>query len=262
MLSPEISIFLLLAVAPVLLIGGAGAAIAFGVYNLDRFHRKTTGEAAATRPAPTGGAATMTLSPVSQMVIAENAVIETAPSLGLTHAKLGMWMFLASEVIFFTALIGAYVAFRVGGSLVVPEEGLNLALASLNTFLLICSSFTAVMALDSIQERKESHFIGYLLATLGFGLVFITIQGVEWTELLNHGVTPNSELFGTAFFVTTGFHGLHVIIGLLWLVFLLLKGFRGDFSGGDERAVENFGLYWHFVDIVWILLFTIIYLIV
>ena len=183
--------------------------------------------------------------------------------MGLPHNKLGMWIFLASEVMFFTALIGTYIAFHASGrfEMDVVREALNVPLAALNTFILIVSSFTVVMALDSIHEDKTNRFVLFLLATLVLGGTFIAFQGVEWSELLSHGITPADSMFGTAFFVLTGFHGMHVIVGLMWLTFTLLKSFRGDFTRTNNMGIELFGLYWHFVDIVWIILFTMIYLI-
>jgi len=260
-LSPEVTLFLMITAGALLMILGLGITLTFGLYNLDRGVRSAAGAARANRSmASANSAFPQILSPVSQRVMADGQVAER-PTLGVRHGKLGMWMFIASEVMFFTALIGAYLAYRVGGRIVVPHEHLNLLLASLNTFLLICSSFTVVMAFDAVQEGKTSRFISFLLASIILGGTFITIQGIEWNELITHGITANTDLFGTAFFVTTGFHGLHVIIGLLWLVFTLLRAFRGDFSPQNNLAVENFGLYWHFVDIVWIVLFTIIYLV-
>ncbi len=258
-LSPEITTFLLIVAGALVGITGLGVTLTFGLYNLDRGVRASSTATAAPRP-ERPRAFTPTLSPVSRSMMA-GGVVEAPSTLGMRHGKLGMWMFLASEVMFFTALIGAYIAFRVGGQIVVPHEDLNLALASLNTFLLISSSFTVVMALDSMIEGKQSRFIGFSLASMVLGIIFVTIQGIEWAELMGHGVTASSSLFGTAFFVTTGFHGMHVIVGLLWLIFVVLKGFRGDFTPTNYLGIENFGLYWHFVDIVWIVLFTIIYLI-
>ncbi len=265
-------IFSLIVGAPLILIVGMGVTAAAGLYLLDRAIRqfsasrdeageqqpeaKPAGASSAERE-PTGAPAP--LSPVSRMVTAEGYV-EVAPSLGLPSNKLGMWVFLASEVMFFSALIAAYVAFRARG-LIDPGDVLNVPLTALNTFILIVSSFTVVMALDAVQEGRQNRFALMLLATLALGTTFISIQGYEWNELFQHGITPGGDLLGTTFFVLTGFHGLHVIVGLIWLIFALLKAFRGDFTRERNMGIETFGLYWHFVDIVWIVLFTIIYLI-
>jgi heme/copper-type cytochrome/quinol oxidase subunit 3 len=264
------TVFSLIIGLPLLLILGMGATIGLVMWFLDRQVRQARAQAAQRAAAPAterrkarsggGGGPRLATSPITRMVTAEG-VVEAAPSMGLAMNKLGMWIFLASEVMFFTALIATFVSFRVRGMMDIPGEALNVPLAAVNTFILIVSSFTVVMALESVQDGREGRFILFLLATLALGSVFIGIQGIEWSELFQHGVTPSSDTFGTAFFVLTGFHGMHVIIGLLWLLFALLKAFRGDFTRENNLGIELFGLYWHFVDIVWIILFTIIYLI-
>jgi heme/copper-type cytochrome/quinol oxidase subunit 3 len=252
-------------VAPVILISGLGISIAAGMYLMDRGlqvgeqkaaqesepQRRIAGQAAAPPPAR--------LSMVSQMVTAEG-VVEAGPSLSLDNTKLGMWIFLASEIMFFTALIVIFLVFKSRG-LMDAGNVLNVPLTALNTFILIVSSFTVVMSLEAIQEDRQTRFQLLLLATLALGGTFIGIQGLEWSELFGHGITPNTSMFGTAFFVLTGFHGLHVLGGLAWLTITLLRAFQGDFTKVKNRGIEMFGLYWHFVDIVWIILFTIIYLI-
>ncbi|NDJ33718.1 MAG: heme-copper oxidase subunit III, partial [Chloroflexi bacterium] len=162
-------------------------------------------------------------------------------------------------IMFFTALIGAYIGFRAAGEFTLPE--IPTIIPAIGTFILIMSSLTAVLALDSLQRDREVPFILALLGIVVLGIVFLGIQGFEWTELFEKGITPTSDLFGTAFFVLTGFHGLHVAIGLIVLVFVMLRAFLGEFSRERFAGVETFGLYWHFVDIVWIVLFTVIYLI-
>jgi heme/copper-type cytochrome/quinol oxidase subunit 3 len=186
--------------------------------------------------------------------------LEVAPTLGVDNRKLGVWVFLASEVIFFSALIATFLAFQVRSN-IDASNVLNLPLTSVNTFILIVSSFTVVNALDAVQQGKHGLFRLMLLFTLVLGALFVGIQGREWAELIHKGVTPSNDIFGTAFFVLTGFHGLHVIVGLIWLLFVIARALRGDFSAGNNLGVETFGLYWHFVDIVWIVLFAIIYLI-
>ncbi len=262
-LEPRVLFFLIVALPPIL-IGTMALGVMGILYLLDRSVRqvrvqaadmKSPSMAAVVGPAPSP----VVLSPVSRYVTARGR-LDAAPSMGVPSSKLGMWVFLASEVMFFTALIGAYVAFRARDAIVVPDT-LNMPLSALNTFILIVSSFTVVLALDAIQHDNQSRFVLLMLATLALGGTFVAIQGFEWKELLFHGITPASELFGTAFFVLTGFHGMHVIVGLLALVFLLLKALRGDFSSERYLGFEVFGLYWHFVDVVWIVLFTLIYLV-
>lgn len=253
-------LFALVVAATVLLLGLTAGGIAFLTFNLDREQRYAN----APRPAlaATGGSSSLVLAPtpsaVSQAVMA-GPVEDIPPTLGISHGKLGMWTFLASEIMFFTALIGAYIAFRALGQ--IQPEHLNVLLSAVGTFILIVSSFTVVLALDAVQENRLPRFQSFIMLSIVLGSVFISIQGYEWSELIGHGITATDSLFGTAFFVLTGFHGLHVVIGLLWLTLTLLRAFRGDFTSRDNLGFETFGLYWHFVDVVWIVLFTIIYLI-
>lgn len=178
----------------------------------------------------------------------------------LNDRKLGIWVFLASEVMFFSALIGAFIAFKIQEGFEEAHEVLNLPLATVGTTVLIVSSFAVVMGLEAIQSSDRRVFRNWMLVTLLLGLTFVSIQAVEWYELFDHGI-DETTLFGTAFYVTTGFHGLHVLGGVAWLAMLLLKARRGDYSAQNHLGVELFGLYWHFVDVVWIVLFTVIYLI-
>jgi heme/copper-type cytochrome/quinol oxidase subunit 3 len=204
--------------------------------------------------------------------------------------KLGMWVFLASEVMFFAALISTFLSYRQRDEFqhvpvsreayaehhaeapaayaeddaftLPPDEMLNLPLVALNTFILLGSSFTAANAYDALKHGRRGTFRNMLIATLALGAIFLSIQGYEWYELMEHyGVKPDT-LFGSAFFTTTGFHGMHVFIGLLWVTFILVRVvFRGAYRPEQAASIELFGLYWHFVDVVWIVLFTLIYLI-
>ncbi len=256
-------LFLLIIGAPIVLTLCIGSAIALAFYFLDRALRMARDVVPRLHPQPAGNhpasAVSPTFSPLTRLVTAGGRV-EVGPAMDLPSTKLGMWAFLASEVMFFTALIAAFVAFKARGMLD-GSEALNMPLAAFNTFILIVSSFTVVLALDAIQRGLQSRFVLFILATLALGGTFIAFQGVEWNLLLSEGITPANRLFGTAFFVLTGFHGAHVITGLLWLMVILLRAFRGDFTPQQHLGYEVFGLYWHFVDIVWIVLFTVIYLI-
>ncbi len=179
----------------------------------------------------------------------------------LENRKLGMWAFLASEVMFFASLIGTFIAFKINhDNFAEVNELLNLPLATLGTSVLIVSSFAVVMALESIQSDDFRVFRNWMLITLVLGLSFIGVQALEWTELLHHDITAET-VFGTVFYLTTGFHGLHVLGGIGWMLLLLVKAARGEYSASNSLGVELFGLYWHFVDIVWIVLFTVIYLV-
>jgi heme/copper-type cytochrome/quinol oxidase subunit 3 len=178
----------------------------------------------------------------------------------LNDRKFGMWIFLASEVMFFTALIGAFVAFKIEDGFAGIHEKLNVPLATVGTSVLIVSSFAVVMALEALQAEDRRVFFNWMGVTLVLGMMFLGIQALEWYELFHHDIDEGT-LFGTAFYVTTGFHGLHVLGGVGWLALLLIKARRGDYTAENHLGVELFGLYWHFVDIVWIVLFTIIYLV-
>jgi cytochrome c oxidase subunit 3 len=123
----------------------------------------------------------------------------------------------------------------------------------------LSSSFAAVSALSALQQDKVKVFRNWLATTMVLGGLFILIELLEWGELIGHGITTGT-LFGSAFFTLTGFHGMHVLIGLIWMTFLMVRTVRGMMSSHNVLGIEIFGLYWHFVDIVWIILFTIIYL--
>lgn len=208
---------------------------------------------------------------MSQLSTAANTPLETEASRLLDPRKLGVWLFLVSEVIFFTALIGGSLVLRFN-SADWPEPGeiLNIPLTSLNTFILICSSVTVVKALDSIQRGNQAGLKRYLLLTLLFGIFFLSVQAYEYYKLIeeglalytyNHHGEIHQSPYGMTFYIQTGFHGTHVFIGVVWLAIVIVKAFAGLYSKDNWVGVEAFGLYWHFVDLVWILLFTIVYLI-
>ena len=196
------------------------------------------------------------------MTTAVARAIEIDTPTGIPNRKLGMWLFLVSEVIFFTALIGAYIVLRLGNpDWPVPSTILNIPLTGFNTFLLIVSSVTLVRAFAAAQDGNRRGLRLGLVATVLLGATFLSIQACEYRKLLYHGLTPSSSIFGSCFFTLTGFHGLHVLGGVIWLTIVTLRAFRGVYDDGRHLGVELAGLYWHFVDLVWILLFTIVYLI-
>lgn len=182
-------------------------------------------------------------------------------TLGLDHKKLGMWLFLSSEIMFFGGLIAAFLHFRINSPSPAESALLDVALIGLNTFILLTSSFTVVLGLSAIQKGKSKSLVGYLGLTILLGAVFLAGQGYEFATLYGEGMTLQSSVYGSSFFTLTGFHGLHVLIGIVWAVFVLLNALRGKYAQDKYDGVEIFGLYWHFVDIVWIVLFTIIYLV-
>lgn len=184
----------------------------------------------------------------------------TGGATGLDSRKLGIWLFLATEVMLFSALITGFLDMR-GRSPADAHHVLNIPVTAVNTFILICSSLMAALAVASIQQGQQKRLRNFLLLTLLFGGMFLSIQIIEYRQLIGSGeLTPWNSLFGAGFFTVTGFHGLHVFIGLIWCILTILGARRGDFSAREYMKVEMFGLYWHFVDVVWIILFTLIYL--
>ena len=182
---------------------------------------------------------------------------------GVYNEKLGMWVFLGSEVMFFTALIGSYIILRVAhpSSWKPPGVVLNIPVTAVNTFLLICSSVTMVKAFASAQEGLLKAMCRWLVATCVIGATFVGVQVYEYRHLIEKGFVPSEGLYGSTFYTMTGFHGFHVTIGVLCMIFVTWRAFRGRYTAVDHRGVEVIGLYWHFVDLVWIILFTIVYLI-
>ena len=187
------------------------------------------------------------------------------------NLKLGMWIFLLSEVMFFTSLIGAYIILRFAHPDHFPEPGavLSIELTAFNTFMLICSSVTMVKAYAAIQQDDQKGLQFWLLATIIMGSAFVGIQLFEYVGLAREGFVPIADLYAveggplysSTFYLMTGFHGTHVTIGVFALTGVLLRARTGAFSSGKLGPVEIVGLYWHFVDLVWIVLFTIVYLI-
>lgn len=175
--------------------------------------------------------------------------------------KLGVWFFLGSEVILFGTLILTYLAFRLS----YPEQyisfrsHLSIPLIGANTFVLILSSYFVVRALQAIKQDELRSFLLNLLAVIALGSIFVGGQAYEWSQLFGEGITL-ANTFGSPFLIVTGIHGTHVLIGLAWAAIVLFFGIQDAYSRERYGAVEFFGLYWHFVDIVWIILFSLIYL--
>ena len=184
-------------------------------------------------------------------------------SLGVDSRKMGVWSFIGSETLFFAALIVTYFIYKprnlaAGGQ--DPKEFLGIAVTSVLAAFLLASSVTMVLALAAIRRHDIRQFRMWLLATVGLGLCFLGGQAYEFTKLISEGVTFSSSMFGTTFFVLTGFHGTHVAIGVTWLLSVFTKVWRYPDRPGNDMDVELGGLYWHFVDLVWVAIFTLIYL--
>jgi cytochrome c oxidase subunit 3/cytochrome o ubiquinol oxidase subunit 3 len=178
------------------------------------------------------------------------------------NTKLAMWVFIGVEVVFFTALILVLMLGRLVNSGYEEQfrSHLSIPVIALNTFILLTSSYFVVRALDSIGRDNVKGLRNNLFGVLVFGILFLGGQAFEWASLFKEGVNY-STTFGMPFFTVTGLHGLHVFVGILWLLYLFAGHRRIPFTRRNHLGIENFGLYWHFVDIVWIILFTLIYLI-
>lgn len=190
---------------------------------------------------------------------------EHSPSLdtttGLDHRKMFMWVFLASECLFFGSLISTYLIYR-GKSLVgpYPHEVFNIPYTSISAFVLLMSSLTMVLALGALRRGDHRGLRIWLMATALLGCVFLGGQVFEFTVFYREGVSLSANLFGTSFFVLTGFHGAHVTVGVIILLSFWVMSMRGLVNQEQSLNVELAGLYWHFVDVVWIVIFTVIYL--
>ncbi len=180
---------------------------------------------------------------------------------GIPSGKLGMWVFLASEVMFFTGLIAAYVVLRLSNpAWPGPEGHLNVWMGTFNTFALICSSMTIVMALASMQEGKIEAVRRWLLVTVALGSLFLVIKGLEYRAKFEHHIFPSTNVFWSCYFTLTGFHALHVVGGIGFNLWVLGQTFNAGAWTRRSHMLELAGLYWHFVDIVWIFLFPLLYL--
>ncbi|HVP40291.1 MAG TPA: cytochrome c oxidase subunit 3 [Candidatus Saccharimonadales bacterium] len=187
---------------------------------------------------------------------------EPRTSTGLHSRKLAFWAFLGSECLFFGSLISTYLVYK-GKSLVGPYPGhiLNIPFTSVSTFVLLMSSLTMVLALAGIQRGRMGQFRVWIAATALLGMTFLTGQVIEFSSFVREGLTLQGNLFGATFFVLTGFHGAHVSAGVVWLWSLFAASFGGRVKPENALDVEIAGLYWHFVDVVWIAIFTLVYLI-
>jgi cytochrome c oxidase subunit 3 len=189
---------------------------------------------------------------------------ETEPSLTPGNSgKLGMWVFLAGDAMTFGAGIAAYGALRwYNVNWPNPADHLGITLTAVMTFILICSSLTMVESLSGVQTGNMGKMRGFLALTVLGGLVFLGCQAYEWNHLINgEGLTIKNSLFEATFFILTGFHGCHVFGGVCYLSTILLGSLGKEASFHETKLVEVAGLYWHFVDLVWILIFTFVYLI-
>jgi len=206
-------------------------------------------------------------------------------STGLDNRKIAIWAFIGSECMLFTSLISTYMIYK-GRSLkgplphevwTNPQSGetfnaiLNIPVTSASTFVLLMSSLAMVLALAAVEMKDQpkrttgERILGssklWLWATAILGATFLGFQAYEFTSFVHEGLTIRTNLFGSSFFTLTGFHGAHVTAGVLWLSSLLAIDYRRGLEPADALAVDLAALYWHFVDVVWIVIFTLVYLI-
>jgi cytochrome c oxidase subunit 3/cytochrome o ubiquinol oxidase subunit 3 len=183
---------------------------------------------------------------------------------GLSNEKLGMWLFLGTECLLFGGLISTYLLYKSrvpADSGPRPADLYDIPFTSVSSFVLLMSSLTMVLAVAAITRGDERNTRVWLLATAALGATFISGQVYEFTTFLKEGMGFTTNVASSAFFTLTGFHGVHVSLGIVMLMSLLGMSLRGRLPVSRAETVEIIGLYWHFVDVVWILIFTVVYLI-
>ena len=207
---------------------------------------------------------------------------------GLDHRKIAIWAFIGSECMLFTSLISTYLVYK-GRSVTGPfphevcnppqcatqlKPILNIPITSMSTFVLLMSSLAMVLALAAVENKDRPGWAGtgwwakrlessklWLMVTAILGATFLGFQAFEFTSFVHEGLTIRTNLFGSSFFTLTGFHGAHVTVGVLWLLTLFAIDVRRGLGPKDALIVDISALYWHFVDVVWIAIFTLVYLI-
>ena len=187
--------------------------------------------------------------------------VETRPDTGLANGKLGIWLFLASEVMLFGALFSTYIILRTG-AVEWPHGELNVWLGAVNTVILICSSVTMVMAWASLKLNDFAKSRVYLIATFVLAGIFLVNKYFEYADHFRRGELPSHSTFLAIYYTLTGLHGLHILGGMIVMAYFLGPGARMWKKFPDQFAnrIEYTGLYWHFVDLVWIFLFPVLYL--
>ncbi|MBI5419861.1 MAG: cytochrome c oxidase subunit 3 family protein [Deltaproteobacteria bacterium] len=186
-----------------------------------------------------------------------------SPAVTYEAAKLGIWTFIATEVLLFGGLFTTYIVFRTKFPHMFHADyvHLNRVLGAVNTVVLICSSLTVALGIAAIRKGKQGMLRLCLVLTILLAAGFLVIKYFEWTEKFAHGLYPGTDVFFSLYFMMTGLHGLHVLAGMLVLGAVLVLAGQGRFSESYHTPVEISGLYWHFVDLVWIYLFPLFYLI-
>jgi len=184
-----------------------------------------------------------------------------ATSTGIDNRKLAIWTFIGSECLFFASLISTYLVYR-GKSLVgpFPKDIFEIPLVTFGTALLLFSSLFVVLALNAAEQGNRRKTIVWLALTITCGLFFIGMQVYEFSHFFHKGLTMQGNLFGASFYTLTGFHGTHVTIGVVWLLTVFIELLRGKLPPAKALNLELAALYWHFVDVVWIVIFPVVYL--
>lgn len=188
--------------------------------------------------------------------------LSTKTNTGISNSKLGLWVFLGSECLLFGALISTYLLYN-GRALngPTPSDVYNIPFTSASSFVLLMSSLTMVLAVSSAHRGDMRRMRLWILTTALLGASFIAGQVYEFSVMKKEGLGYTTNIFGSAFYTLTGFHGVHVTVGIIMLLSLLGLSFRGKLPKEKAETVEVIGLYWHFVDVVWIVIFTVVYLI-
>ncbi|MDG1265741.1 MAG: cytochrome c oxidase subunit 3 [Ilumatobacter sp.] len=183
-------------------------------------------------------------------------------SLGLSNTKLAMWLFLGSECLLFGGLITTYMLYRNAHSADVgPDQLWDIPFTSASSFVLLMSSLTMVMAVSAANRKDDRNTKSWLIVTALLGSLFLAGQVYEFTTFYREGLGYTDSLFASSFYTLTGFHGVHVSVGIVMLLATMAMIAKNKISGDKAETVEMVGLYWHFVDVVWIIIFTLVYLI-
>lgn len=180
-------------------------------------------------------------------------------------SKIAMWIFLMTDAMSFSGFLLAYAVLRSTMNWPHPADHLGINLSGFATFILICSSVSMVLSIDGCKHKDRKSMLRWLMVTIIGGATFLGIQAYEYTHLVHHGMTLSkfahgNNLFASTFYIVTGFHGLHVLTGVIYLICEYRLAYLGHYDNGDYNRLEVLGLFWHFVDLVWILVFTFIYL--
>jgi heme/copper-type cytochrome/quinol oxidase subunit 3 len=180
----------------------------------------------------------------------------------VSNARLGMWMLLATETVFFGGLVGAFLVLRINAVAWPPpgQPRLPVIVTAANTLVLLASSFTLRRALAAVRHGDRGGLVRWLGGTAGLGALFLAVQGAEWLRLVRFGLTVASGAYGGTFYTVIGAHGLHVLAALVWLALVLGWAARGRYAARDHVGVAVCAMYWHFVVALWPILYVLVYL--